>query len=89
MVTDKEKILMDPENNESAAHEISSEAEQSETADSDAAPALNRAQRRAQAQGKKGASAANGLNSRANGSSGGPRPGGHTGQVRFPRTGHK
>lgn len=51
-------------------------------------PALNRADRRAQAKGKKTGGAAPTLNT-----SGGRSPSkptsGHAGQVRFPRTGHK
>ncbi len=54
-------------------------------------PVLNRAERRAQAKGKSSASGAGG---QAGGPGsvprgGGARAGGHVGQVRFPRTGHK
>lgn len=54
-------------------------------------PILNRAERRAQAKGKKaGDAGSNAGLSGANGRTGqGPRPAGHVGQVRFPRTGHK
>ncbi len=52
-------------------------------------PALNRADRRAQAKGKKsGAGPSTNLN--AAGGRGSSKPtSGHAGQVRFPRTGHK
>lgn len=55
-----------------------------------AAPALNRAERRAQAKGKP--SPSGGAQSGVSGSAPrapGARGGGHVGQVRFPRTGHK
>lgn len=61
------------------------------TPETEAAPALNRAQRRAQARGKAGSGGANSPAVHQ----GGSRPGvgnradGHAGQVRFPRTGHK
>jgi hypothetical protein len=52
-------------------------------------PALNRADRRAQAKGKKtGAGANSSLNTGGARGSGKPTSG-HAGQVRFPRTGHK
>ena len=52
-------------------------------------PALNRADRRAQAKGKKSGGVA-GPNSNAPGGRGPSKPtSGHAGQVRFPRTGHK
>ncbi len=52
-------------------------------------PALNRADRRAQAKGKKTGGIA-GPNSNAPGGRGPSKPtSGHAGQVRFPRTGHK
>ncbi len=57
----------------------------------DAAPALNRAERRAQAKGKKGGTAT-GLGQAGGGSvTRGPsaKPSGQAGAVRFPRTGHK
>lgn len=51
-------------------------------------PALNRADRRAQAKGKKTGSAGPNLNT--GGGRGPSKPtSGHAGQVRFPRTGHK
>lgn len=63
------------------------------TADGAAAapPVLNRAERRAQAKGKQSPSGAGG---QAGGLGSAPRApgaraGGHVGQVRFPRTGHK
>ena len=53
-------------------------------------PALNRAERRAQAKGKTttGAGTA-GLPGAGGPRGGGARPSSHVGQVRFPRTGHK
>ena len=53
-------------------------------------PALNRAERRAQAKGKKttGAGAAN-LPGAGAARGGAARPASHVGQVRFPRTGNK
>lgn len=52
-------------------------------------PALNRADRRAQAKGKKPGSGGTNLPS-GGGARGPSRPtSGHAGQVRFPRTGHK
>jgi len=59
------------------------------TAEGTETPALNRADRRAQAKGKK-----SGTGPSTNLSSGGGRgpskpTSGHAGQVRFPRTGHK
>ena len=51
-------------------------------------PALNRADRRAQAKGKKTGGAGPSLN--PGGARGPSKPtSGHAGQVRFPRTGHK
>ena len=51
-------------------------------------PVLNRADRRAQAKGKKAGAAGPNLN--PGGGRGASKPtGGHVGQVRFPRTGHK
>ena len=53
------------------------------------APALNRADRRAQAKGKKSGTGPN-TNLNAGGARGSGKPtSGHAGQVRFPRTGHK
>ena len=56
----------------------------------DAAPILNRAERRAQAKGKKGPSNGSGQTS-GGGVTRGPsaKPSGQAGAVRFPRTGHK
>ena len=52
-------------------------------------PALNRADRRAQAKGKKAGGTGPNLNA-AGGARGAGKPtSGHAGQVRFPRTGHK
>jgi hypothetical protein len=52
-------------------------------------PALNRADRRAQAKGKKSATGPN-TNLPGGGARGPSKPtSGHAGQVRFPRTGHK
>lgn len=53
-------------------------------------PALNRAERRAQAKGKKpsGTGATN-VPGTGGARGGGARPASHVGQVRFPRTGHK
>ncbi|MGI4790774.1 MAG: hypothetical protein ACRYFS_18240 [Janthinobacterium lividum] len=50
-------------------------------------PALNRADRRAQAKGKKAGANPNLTGGGAHGPSG--RTSGHAGPVRFPRTGHK
>lgn len=60
-------------------------------ADGAVAPVLNRAERRAQAKGKQSPAGAGG---QAGGPGSAPRApgargGGHVGQVRFPRTGHK
>jgi len=53
------------------------------------APALNRADRRAQAKGKK-SGGGTGPSLNAGGGRGPSKPtSGHAGQVRFPRTGHK
>lgn len=53
-------------------------------------PALNRAERRAQAKGKGGTgSGTNNLPGAGGTRSGNARPASHVGQVRFPRTGHK
>ena len=52
-------------------------------------PALNRAERRAQAKGKKPGGANAGLPTGGASRGGSARPTGHVGQVRFPRTGHK
>ena len=54
-------------------------------------PALNRAERRAQAKGKKtgGAGQNLGLPAAANRHGPNAQTSGHAGQVRFPRTGHK
>lgn len=70
--------------------EAQANAEEQGTPDAAAAPALNRAQRRAQAHGKSGAAGSSNTASRP-GSQGGAanRAAGHAGQVRFPRTGHK
>ena len=51
-------------------------------------PVLNRADRRAQAKGKKAGTAGPNLNPGIGRSASKPT-GGHVGQVRFPRTGHK
>jgi hypothetical protein len=53
-------------------------------------PALNRAERRAQAKGKKGAgTGATNLPGTGATRGGAARPASHVGQVRFPRTGNK
>ncbi len=54
-------------------------------------PALNRAERRAQAKGKKAAGTGPSAGLPAAGNRHGPnaQTSGHAGQVRFPRTGHK
>jgi hypothetical protein len=58
-------------------------------ADGTETPALNRADRRAQAKGKKSGTGPN-TNLGAGGARGPSKPtSGHVGQVRFPRTGHK
>ncbi len=67
-------------------------AEQPPASDAPAeAPFLNRAERRAQAKGKTGPAGTGGpgggVGSAPRGQGG--RAGGHVGQVRFPRTGHK
>jgi len=56
-----------------------------------AAAALNRAERRAQAKGKSSPSGAGGQVTGPGSAARAPgaRAGGHVGQVRFPRTGHK
>ncbi len=55
------------------------------------APVLNRAERRAQAKGKSSSSGAGGQGGGPGSAPRAPgaRGGGHVGQVRFPRTGHK
>ena len=59
-----------------------------EGADGTETPVLNRADRRAQAKGKK--TGGSSPSQPAGGSRGSSRPtSGHVGQVRFPRTGHK
>lgn len=56
----------------------------------DAAPVLNRAERRAQAKGKKGPAAGPGQTGVAGAARGASaKPSGQAGTVRFPRTGHK
>ncbi len=63
------------------------EDEPTNTGGANTAPALNRAERRAQAKGKKlGPTGATGAPSAAPRAPGGK---GHVGQVRFPRTGNK
>ena len=57
-----------------------------ETAD---APGLNRADRRAQAKGKKTGGATSNLTGNGGARGSGKPTSGHAGQVRFPRTGHK
>ncbi len=52
-------------------------------------PALNRADRRAQAKGKKTGSGASASLNAAGGRGPAKPTSGHAGQVRFPRTGHK
>jgi hypothetical protein len=62
---------------------------ETESVHSDDAP-LNRAQRRAQARGKTNSGGSSNSANPAGGRAGAiGRPGGHAGQVRFPRTGHK
>ena len=68
--------------------EVQANAEEAGTPET-AAPALNRAQRRAQSRGKTGACGPNTPAAHQGGSHPGGRSGGHAGPVRFPRTGHK
>ena len=72
----------------SLSEEAESHHEQSPAAGTET-PALNRAERRAQAKGKKGSGSNAALppGGGIHGASG--RTSGHAGQVRFPRTGHK
>lgn len=70
----------------SLTEEVQAEAASAEGADT---PALNRADRRAQAKGKKSGGGP-ATNMSAGGGRGPSKPNsGHAGQVRFPRTGHK
>ncbi len=55
----------------------------------DAAPVLNRAERRAQAKGKKGPAAGPGQAGGGASRGASAKPSGQAGTVRFPRTGHK
>ena len=78
-------------NTPDTTEEVQANAQEQGTADTDAAPALNRAQRRAQSRGKGSPSGPSGPATHQGGSHTGAagRAGGHAGQVRFPRTGHK
>lgn len=72
----------------SLAEEVQAQPEAAATAGTET-PALNRADRRAQAKGKKTGAGVN-TNVNAGGGRGPSKPtSGHAGQVRFPRTGHK
>ena len=78
-------------NTPDTSEEVQASAEEQGTTETEASPVLNRAQRRAQARGKATPDAGSGPGSHQGGSipSAGNRAGGHAGQVRFPRTGHK
>lgn len=72
----------------SITEEVQTQPE-AETQNGTEVPVLNRADRRAQAKGRKSGGIA-GPNSSAPGGRGPSKPtSGHAGQVRFPRTGHK
>ena len=77
-------------NTPDTSEEVQAGAEEQGTPETESAPALNRAQRRAQARGKSAPGGANSPAVREGGNHpAGNRAGGHAGQVRFPRTGHK
>ena len=71
----------------SLTEEVQAQPEAAQTGEIET-PALNRADRRAQAKGKSGIKP--GANTNSVGGRGPAKPtSGHAGQVRFPRTGHK
>jgi len=70
-----------------AAKEAQTQPEAASAIDTET-PVLNRADRRAQAKGKKAGAAGPNLNPGVGRGASKPT-GGHVGQVRFPRTGHK
>ncbi|MBV9851946.1 MAG: hypothetical protein JO250_19955 [Armatimonadetes bacterium] len=81
-------------NTPDTTEEVQATAEEQGTPDTEAAPALNtpalnRAQRRAQARGKTGSGGANAPAAHGGGGRPAGRPGGPAVPVRFPRTGHK
>ncbi len=81
---------MTQENMSDTTEDVQADAVEQGTPDTEAAPVLNRAQRRAQARGKSGTGGAANSATHPSGAGGvGNRTGGHAGQVRFPRTGHK
>lgn len=68
----------------------SDDATENSALSTDAVPVLNRAERRAQAKGKKGPAAGPGQAGSGGGARGASaKPSGQAGTVRFPRTGHK
>ncbi len=71
----------------SLTEEVQAQPEAANT-DGTETPALNRADRRAQAKGKSGTKPNTSLNGAGGRGSSKPTSG-HAGQVRFPRTGHK
>ena len=78
-------------NTPDTTEEVQANTEEQGTPDTEAAPALNRAQRRAQSRGKAGPGGPTSPATHQGGSHAGAagRAGGHAGPVRFPRTGHK
>ena len=78
-------------NTPDTTEEVQANTQEAGSPDPEAAPALNRAQRRAQARGKTSLGGPTNPATHQGGShpGAGGRSGGHAGQVRFPRTGHK